>query len=155
MGARRVRPYEGDDPLGFVVSLNLRRRHLSELQRAMITAGLATMRQGERTDLKPSADLQKVAQADAAALLNISPRTVASAAKVRSSGAPELVQAVEVGAVSVSAVADVATLSQEEQRQVVARGEAAKATAYPTRTVIKAAVPLPISDNNLLNGGQS
>ena len=76
----RVRPYEGDDPLGFVVSLNLRRRHLSESQRAMIAAGLATMRQGERTDLKPSADLRKVAQADAAALLNISPRTVASAA---------------------------------------------------------------------------
>jgi hypothetical protein len=36
---------------------------------------------------------------------------------------PELVHAVERGAVSVSAAADVATLSAQEQREIVARGE--------------------------------
>src|SRR5215510_11156153 len=41
-----TRPYTGDDPLSFVLSMNLRRQHLDESQRAMIAARLATMRQG-------------------------------------------------------------------------------------------------------------
>jgi hypothetical protein len=65
-------------PRAYVVSLNLRRRHLNESQRAMVAAKLATMRQGERTDLEPSANFQKVSQADAAKLLNVSPRSVAA-----------------------------------------------------------------------------
>jgi N6-adenosine-specific RNA methylase IME4 len=56
-------------------------------------------------------------------LLNVGERTVARAREVQEHGTPELVHAVERGAVSVSAAADVATLSAQEQREIVARGE--------------------------------
>lgn len=52
------------------------RRHLNETQRAGVAAKLANMRQGERTDLEPSANLPKVSQSEAADLLNVGERTI-------------------------------------------------------------------------------
>lgn len=118
------REWNGNGSLvAFVVSLNLRRRHLDESQRGMVAAKLANMEQGERTDLQPSANLQKVSRAEAAELLNVSERTVNAASKVKDEGAPELIAAVEAGLASVSAAAEVATLSQEGQAEIVAKGE--------------------------------
>ncbi|MBO6755449.1 MAG: hypothetical protein JJ902_03930 [Roseibium sp.] len=115
--------YDGDDPLGYVISLNLKRRHLKESQRAMVAAKLANMQQGARTDLEPSANLQEVSSAQAADMLNVSERTVNAAKSVQRQGSPELVEKVERGKVSVSAAADVATLPKPEQENIVARGE--------------------------------
>ena len=120
---RPRRPYIGDDPLRFVVSLNLHRRHLAESQRALVGRRYANMRQGERTDLEPSANLQKVSVKQAADLFNVSERSVQTAGKVLDHGAPELVRAVESGTVSVSAGAVLAERPQAEQREIVARGK--------------------------------
>lgn len=73
---------------------------LTESQRAAVAAKLANMAQGERTDREPSANLQKVSQADAAQMLNVSTRSVAAAAKVLHDGDEELVHAVERGGVA-------------------------------------------------------
>lgn len=115
--------YNGPDPASYVISLNLIRRHLNESQRGMAAAKLSNMQQGARTDIKPAANLQEVSRANAAELLNVSERTVNTAKKVERQGAPELVQAVEHGEVSVSAAAEIAELPQEEQTEVIARGE--------------------------------
>jgi hypothetical protein len=48
------RPFDGDDPEAFVISANLKRRHLNASQCAMIAADLRRMRQGARTDLSPA-----------------------------------------------------------------------------------------------------
>ncbi|GAB4068004.1 hypothetical protein KHC28_11350 [Ancylobacter sonchi] len=82
--------YDGDDPLAFVVSLNLKRRHLSESQRAMVAARLASMRQGERTDI---AQIQAMSQDDAASMLNVSRRAVQTARQVQSTATPDLTAA--------------------------------------------------------------
>lgn len=108
-------------PLAFVLSKNLSRRHLSESQRAMVAADVATMRQGERTDrAEPSANLQKVSQGDAARMLHVSPRSVASAARVRDHGMSELREAVRQGKLSISAAALIARLSEDDQRSLIA-----------------------------------
>ncbi len=103
-----------------MVSLNLHRRHLSESQRAMVAAKLANLDNGQRAS--PIGE-GAVTQQSAADMLNVGKRTVERAREVIEGGAPELVAAVESGAVSVSAAADVASLSKPEQAEIVARGE--------------------------------
>src|SRR6516165_2320641 len=111
--------YQGDDPVSYVISLNLRRRHLNESQRAMVAAKLATLKRGDNQH----SPIGETSQARAAELLNVGKRSVERAADVRDQGAPGLIQAVERGDVSVSAAADVATLPVAEQSEIVARGE--------------------------------
>ncbi|ARJ65140.1 hypothetical protein WV31_05435 [Magnetospirillum sp. ME-1] len=77
------------------------RRHLTESQRAAIAAKLANMQQGARTDLEPSANLQSTSRADAAAMLNVSERSVNAAKKVQKAD-PALFAKVESGEVAVS-----------------------------------------------------
>lgn len=124
------RTYRGDDPVGFVVSLNLHRRHLTESQRSMVAAKIANLEHGDNQHsgdanlhLLGEPEVVPVTTAQAAGMLNVSERSVAAARKVRDEGTPELVKAVESGNVSVSAAADVATLPKPEQAQIVARGE--------------------------------
>lgn len=85
-----TRQYEGTDAVGFVISLNLYRRHLTESQRAAVAAKLANMVVGGKA--ANSANLQNsVSQADAAKLLNVSTRSVAAAAKVIHAGSEDLI----------------------------------------------------------------
>jgi hypothetical protein len=112
-----LREYIGEDPVGFVVSLNLKRRHLNESQRSMVAAKLANLAIGDNQHS------EGLPIGRASELLNVGGRSVARAKEVRDHGAPELQQAVERGGISVSAAADVATRPIDEQREIVARGE--------------------------------
>jgi hypothetical protein len=114
------------DAVAYIVSENLHRRHLSESQRAMVAARLAALQLGanqhsEGTSIE-----------GASHLLNVGRASVERAKTVQRDGTSELQRAVEMGKVSVSAAADVATRPVDEQHEIVARGtkeilEAAKA----------------------------
>jgi hypothetical protein len=92
------------DPFALVVSLNEHRRHLTPSQRAMIAERFANMRQGQRTDVaRPSANLPKVSQEQAAKALRVSTRQVGKAAAIRKKAAPEVVASVEKGKMTLEA----------------------------------------------------
>lgn len=119
--------YQDDDPVGFVVSLNLHRRHLNESQRAWAVKNIANMQQGRRTDLQPPANMQKVERSvsEVAALSSVSERSIYQARQVDKSGISELGQKVASGEVRVSTAADIATLPPNEQDIIVSLGEKA------------------------------
>ncbi len=138
--------FGGEDPLGYVISHNLHRRHLTESQRASVAAKLANMGQGRPSDKGANLHLFQeqapapVTIAQAAEMLNVSERSVKSARKVHDQGAPELIAAVDAGSVSVSAAADLSERPKEEQAQIVARGEKEIVAAYRAIRAEKAAV---------------
>src|SRR5215469_9179693 len=87
----RFKEYTGADPLGYVVSLNLRRRHLDESQRGMVHARIATLRRGANQHTA----IAVCSQEEASKLLNVSVDTGQRARKVLDTGADELIAAVD------------------------------------------------------------
>jgi len=132
------REYDGDDAAALVVSLNLHRRHLSESQRAMVAAKLANLENGQRTS---SANLQStaVSQSDAADMLNVSTRSVASAVKLLGDNeAPkEVARFVEAGTVSINLATQFAELPQEVQQAAIA---SVLENSEPVKEVMREAV---------------
>lgn len=124
----RIEEYTGDDALGYVLSLNLYRRQLTVAQRALIAAELSSLRGSSAitVDLEKAGgqelEAAKMAIEEAAKVLGISPRSVSSACKVVRDGAPELLDAVKAGEVSVSAAEQVAKLDKKAQQELCSRG---------------------------------
>lgn len=123
----RFRPYTGADPLGFVLSANLHRRHLSESQRAMLAAKIkafaparyvpvpAAKNEAENggvqicTQETPLANQRLTTKnqktEEIAGALAVSPRLVKSAQKILREGTPADVAEIEAGTKTVSAAA--------------------------------------------------
>lgn len=111
--------YDGDSPIAFVVSANISRRHLNESQRAMVATRLATMRPGaNRKNTRKLADVPT--QAEAAALLNVSERSVQKAREVIDGGVDEVIAAVEGGEMTLTSAAELGKLPVEKQRELAA-----------------------------------
>lgn len=122
----RFEEYTGKDPMQFVISHNLHRRHLDESQRGMIAARLANLKHGtnQHGEDSPIGLSSSHTQSEAAALLNVGTSTVKRARAVLTKGEPELAEMVAAGKLSVAAAEDVAKLSQDEQKQAIAGGAA-------------------------------
>jgi len=133
-----TRDYTGDDPLAFVLSMNLRRRHLDESQRGMVSARLATLKRGRPEE---NSQIHPISQERAAELLNVGISTVKQARKVQVDGTPELAQAVDAGTLTVSAAVPLTVLPREDQLAALqeAQHEATgkKTTAKQTLAVVR------------------
>ena len=124
------------DPVAFVVSVNIHRRHLDESQRAMAAARARTLLT-QPPEPEPQLSIEAanlpapageparpaMTYSDATAMLRVSERSVRHAKLVLATGIPELAQRVDAGQTAVSAAAAVATLPAGQQAEVVARGE--------------------------------
>jgi N6-adenosine-specific RNA methylase IME4 len=133
----------GDDPIAFIISANIERRHLDESQRAMCAARLATMRQGARTDL---AQICAMSQLEAADRMHVSRRLVQSAREVLQRGEPELVRAVDQGAIAVSFAAGL--VRQSREIQIEAAEEPARAP-YIVRQKLRAKNEAALAERQL------
>ncbi|TPM41565.1 MT-A70 family methyltransferase [Mesorhizobium sp. B2-3-4] len=134
--------YDGEDPLGFVLSLNLHRRHLSESQRAMVAAQIVDWDFGMNQATAGSANLPT---REAARRLSISERAVIAAKRIRDHGAGELVEAIRDGRLSVhagEALSDLAVEAQrevlhQEEKQIVARAKEIRAARQKLRHAVR------------------
>lgn len=119
---------EVDDPLSYVIGVNLHRRHLTPGQRAMAAArakealsGLARDRQrGGRGGKSLPAGLPEAkgdARDQAGELFSVGGRTVDAATKVLANGCAELQTAVDRGHISLNKAAALATLPEADQLQ--------------------------------------
>lgn len=79
--------------VGVIIGANIHRRHMDESQRAMVAARIANMRQGERTDIEPSALMPKVSVGQAAKSMQVGERTVTQARTILRES-PDLADAV-------------------------------------------------------------
>src|SRR6516165_8059086 len=92
----QVKDFAGDDPIGFVLSANLHRRHLNESQRAMVAAKLADLQVGANQH-KEGTSIDVASKA-----LNVGRASVDRAKVVLKSGDQALISEVQKGKTSVS-----------------------------------------------------
>jgi ParB-like chromosome segregation protein Spo0J len=132
----RIVHYDGSDPVGFVISRNLRRRHLDESQRAMVAARLATLADGQR-QVGKFADVPT--QAQAAERLKVSERSVRDARAVLDHASADLVARVDKGEVAVSKAAKIVRLpkrAREEPEPKPLTGEIVSTPVVIVETVL-------------------
>jgi len=138
--------FRGSDAekLEFVVSLNLSRRHLDTSQRALVASNLATLRNGmNATKQAAGIPAASITQSEAAERLNVSRDSVQVARKIQENAAPEVVEAVERGELSLSKAAKLTKAQPDKKKQ-------AKAVASGTvdKEVQKAAPEKPRVDSD-------
>lgn len=117
------------DPVAYVLSINLHRRHLNPSQKAMVAArardyydreAKERMLAGKKADPPENLPEGKASDARDAAgkAVGVSGKTVDFASKVLKTGTPALVKAVDEGRITVSKAAQHATEAPEEQDRI-------------------------------------
>ena len=115
-----------EDAVAFIVSMNARRRHQNESQRALSAARLVTVFGRGRHASKGIGSIEPIPRARAAKMLNVSLNSVKRALAILDD--PILVAAVESGAVRVSDAAEIVDVPEDAKRRAVEAVVAGKAS---------------------------
>ena len=107
------------DPLAYVVSLNLHRRQLTNNQRAVIAGRLATMKRGgdHTSDESNSPNGELLSRDDAAALLQVTPRSVDRAKSIIKNASADVVKSVESNELPLSTADKLAKAVPDKREQ--------------------------------------
>lgn len=120
------------DPIDFVVSANINRRHLTGSQRGMIAANLATMKRGDNQHSGGEGlSIERTSK-----MLNVSEATANRCKKVLTSGVPKLAELVVSGKLPASVAEKVAGFDKGKQAALVEKS---------VKKITEATKPLPQS----------
>jgi transposase len=133
-------PKVNGDPQAYVISVNLHRRHLTESQRAVIAANLATKKVGDNQYVKAG-----ISAADAAKMLGVGEATVTMAKSVAEKATDEIKAKVLKGELRLNMAKKIIEKSKDEQQAELERivnerkerQDAAKAKANAKRKAAK------------------
>lgn len=114
------------DPVAWVLSHNLHRRHLTTAQRAMVAEKLATLRLGDNQHGKEGAVITSPSQDDAAKALGVSRDSVRKARKVRAKATSKVITAVESGTMSLNAAVKTTNPDRPKKKNGTEKLSAAK-----------------------------
>lgn len=111
--------YKGKDPLGFVIAANLKRRHLTPSQKAMVAAAIENIPHGgdRKSEKDQDANLH-LDRSTVAESLDVSPRSVATASKILEES-PKLAAQVRDGTITVHAAAEKLAEKSKEEKVVL------------------------------------
>ena len=115
----KVETWTGKDSLEYVLSVNLHRRHLSESQRAMAAAEVATLPKGANQHTAVAAPSQQ----SIAKLFAVSTDSIQRGKKVIAQGSEALIEQVRNGEISVAKAAELVTLSKNKQAAALKASE--------------------------------
>ena len=125
-----------DDPIGYAITADFHRRHLTPSQRAQCAAAAANMKHGgDRKSQRNQAANLRTLGCRCCEGINVSTRLVETAKHVATHGDPAVVDAVKAGSIAVSAAAKLvdAVPDHRKQRKIIKKGRKAVATAIKLR----------------------
>lgn len=162
----RVEQFTGSDPVAYVLAKNVHRRHLTASQRALAVAACAAWaplgaNQHRRVDHEelPSPETEGSSRRStlpeepapvttieqAARAADVSPATMKRAKAVVAAAAPEVVNAVRTGEVSVAQAAAVVSLPKEQQAQAL-RAPKEPPKSEPRKPTVQEPAPADLDD---------
>ena len=127
---------------------NMTRRHMTESQRAIVAAGLATWGPG-RPPKKATQDA--ISKGEAAVGWKISKKSIERAKAVLKTGTPKLVERVRDGQLDVATAAKLARLTEAEQEDVAKSDNPKSAATAKLKSVARATATEPVAPTPIVD----